>query len=345
MVVLHFGLSFAVKWYVNKTLARIPEYKGHVESIDLDLWRGAYVIREIKILKKNGKIPVPFLEVPEMESSLDWKSLLHGAFVGKIKLYDPVMNIVNGSSPEASQLGIDQPWFTILKELFPLRLDRCEVMRGSIHYRDFSTVPQVNLKVDQVHFVVTNLSNSEELAKSLVATMDVEGRIFKESRFWLNAKLNPMKKLATFVMNIQIDPFSLTQLNDFTQAYGDFDFAGGTCAITSELAASDGVLTGYVKPLLDHVAVVQVQEDIKDPLRLVWKGMIGGLFRLFRNLPNDRFATKIPIQGNISEPHAAILPAIGNVLKNEFIRVYTTDLEKSVHLKQAQEATRERTKK
>ncbi|HLB33048.1 MAG TPA: hypothetical protein VJK54_02315 [Chthoniobacterales bacterium] len=48
---------------------------------------------------------------------------------------------------------------------------------------------------------------------------------------------------------------------------------------------------------------------------------------LFRNLPKDRFATKIPIYGTFSGPRAAILPTLGNILKNEFIRAYTGQFE------------------
>lgn len=38
---VHAFLPFWVRDYVNRKLSEIPEYRGHVEAIELYLWRGA----------------------------------------------------------------------------------------------------------------------------------------------------------------------------------------------------------------------------------------------------------------------------------------------------------------
>jgi hypothetical protein len=43
-------------------------------------------------------------------------------------------------------------------------------------------------------------------------------------------------------------------------AYGNFTFEKETLAITSELAASNGKFTGYIKPLFDDIAVIDLSE-------------------------------------------------------------------------------------
>ena len=43
-------------------------------------------------------------------------------------------------------------------------------------------------------------------------------------------------------------------------AYGNFTFEKETLAITSELAASNGKFTGYIKPLSDAAAVIDLSE-------------------------------------------------------------------------------------
>ncbi len=40
--------------YVNGVLNNIEGYKGSVESIDIDLYRGAYRIHHLKLYKKTG---------------------------------------------------------------------------------------------------------------------------------------------------------------------------------------------------------------------------------------------------------------------------------------------------
>ncbi len=83
LVVVRIMLPFWVRDYVNKKLAELKEYRGHVEEVDLALWRGAYKIRRIKIVKTSGDVPVPFFSAPLIDLLVQWAALFHGAFVGE----------------------------------------------------------------------------------------------------------------------------------------------------------------------------------------------------------------------------------------------------------------------
>ena len=47
LVVIRLILPSLVKRYVNKTLDDLDGYSGHVEDLDLNLYRGAYVILKV----------------------------------------------------------------------------------------------------------------------------------------------------------------------------------------------------------------------------------------------------------------------------------------------------------
>src|SRR5262245_52209197 len=64
--------------YVNRTLDQSPDYDGRVGGIDIHLWRGAYRIHDIQIVKTTHSVPVPFFAGKQVDFSLDWKSLFHG---------------------------------------------------------------------------------------------------------------------------------------------------------------------------------------------------------------------------------------------------------------------------
>ena len=49
LVIVRLLLPTIVKRYVNNTLQEIPGYWGHVEDIDINLYRGAYVIHQLKL--------------------------------------------------------------------------------------------------------------------------------------------------------------------------------------------------------------------------------------------------------------------------------------------------------
>jgi hypothetical protein len=258
--------------------------------------------------------------------------------VTKILFDRPVINIVAGPTEGTSQVGVDKPWFDVIKKLTPLAINRCEVRDGALHYRDFHSRPKVDLTIDLIHLTVTNLTNSSRLSKNLVANFDMTARVFHAGSLGVKARLDPRPKKATFDLAATMDPVPLKELNPFTEAYAAFDFEKGTFSLASEIAAKDGHVTGYIKPLFDDIVIVDLKQDIKNPLKLAWEGLIAGATRLLRNQPHNRFATKIPISGEFDAPGVAVLPALGNLLKNEFIQVYRRNLDGSIDFGDAKDA-------
>lgn len=323
-----------IKKYVNRKINEMPGYRGQIGDVSLHLWRGAYSIESIELLKTGDGVPVPFFSSQTVDLSVQWAALFQGALVAKIKFYDPVINFVKGPSEETTQVGVDKPWTGLVQDLFPLNINRFEVFHGAVHYRDFHSSPKVNLTLDRLHMLATNLTNSRKVAQTLIATLTVNGRAFESSPFDVQMKLDPWRDKPTFDLSAKMEPVPLTQFNDFAEAYGKFHFQKGTLALATELAASDGHLSGYVKPLLDQIAIIDVR-DVKNPVKLLWESAVAGLTRLFRNQGENRFATKIPISGSLDAPKIALLPTLGNILKNEFIKAYQGNLDHDVSLKDA----------
>lgn len=335
LIGLRVALPVLVKWYVNKTLDEMPEYDGRIGDVDMKLWRGAYQIESVDIVKTGEGVPVPFFRSKNVEFSLEWKALFEGALVGEMTVLAPVINFVNGPTEKTRQVGVDKPWLEVVKKLFPLDINRLEVRDGSIHYRDFHSTPKVNLEIDRITMLATNLTNSRKLSRTLVADMTLTGRAFRESDLKVETKLDPSTDRPTFDLNFHMAPVALTRLNDFSHAYGNFDFEKGTLEVAAELACSEGKLKGYVKPLLDNIAVINLKEDARNPLQLLWESAVGGVLRMFRNQPRDRFATKIPISGTLDDPRLPLLPTLGNILKNEFVKAFQGDVENTISLEDA----------
>src|SRR4249919_1011031 len=53
LVIVRLVMPYFVLKYVNKTLAKSKTYPGHVQDIDIALFRGAYVINDIRIDKRD----------------------------------------------------------------------------------------------------------------------------------------------------------------------------------------------------------------------------------------------------------------------------------------------------
>ncbi len=337
LIALRLYLPVWLLHYVNRKINETPNYSGEIEAVDLHLWRGAYAIRNIAIFRSNGKVPVPFFSAPSIALSVQWKALLHGAFVGDMEFYRPQMHFVKGPTEAETQVGVDQPWIVQIKKLFPLKINHFHVENGEIWYHDFSSNPQINLKLSQVYMTATNLTNSDKLSKTEVASLQAEGRPVEEGTNKADVNFDPFQNEPTFDLKAEAAGVPLMKLSPLTEAYAYFSFKGGTFDGAAELHAAGGKFAGWIKPVFDHMQIFSLQQDIKNPVKLLWEGLLGSIGRLLRNQPKDRFATEVPLSGSFESPKGAVLPAIGNIFKNAFIQVFSAKVPGGVNLDEVHE--------
>ena len=123
---------------------------------------------------------------------------------------------------------------------FPLKINRFAVHNREIHYRDFSRNPKVNLSLDRVQMVATNLTNSKKLSKSLIADIRIEGRPLGVGDARSQISLDPYAAKPTFAFNLEVKEVPLVKLNQFAKAYGNFTFDTGTLKVAMEASAKEG---------------------------------------------------------------------------------------------------------
>ena len=104
------ALPYFVEEYVNDRLMALDAYDGHVGDIDIHLWRGAYSIDAIEIVKTGASRPVPFFRSDRIDLSVEWRSLFRGAIVAEASFFGPEVNLVQGKSDADSQLGKEENW-------------------------------------------------------------------------------------------------------------------------------------------------------------------------------------------------------------------------------------------
>lgn len=329
-IVFRLLLPTIVKKYLNKTLANMGEYSGHVEDVDIWLIRGAYVINGLEIHKTSGDVPVPFLIAPKIDLSIEWRALFKGAVKAEVKFVDPQLNFVAGPTKETSQTGAGTDWTEPLDKLLPIEINRLHVHNGIIKYNDFHATPKVDIFINQLDLHATNLSNIEDKEKLLPSEVTITGSSIGGGALSLKGHMNVMKKTPDADINMEFTKIDLVALNDFAKAYGKFDFEKGRLSIFSEISIKDSNVEGYVKPVLEDVDVLDWDEDGTLTQQL-WQAAIGTTFVVFKNQPKDRFATKIPIEGKLDQKiDSDIFTAIVRVVRNAFIEAYQKTVDNSV---------------
>src|SRR5690606_27155577 len=109
-VAIRAAMPWFVERYVNRQLADIGDYSGHVEDVDLALLRGAYTLHDLILVKVASTADAPFLELPVMDISLEWRALLDGELVGVLVVRGPLVDWVQGGADAGERLGSGLRW-------------------------------------------------------------------------------------------------------------------------------------------------------------------------------------------------------------------------------------------
>ncbi len=330
LVAVRIALPYVIKSVVKKTLNTIPGYQARIADVDLHVSRGAYVIKGIELTKSSGAVPVPFFSADALDLHVEWKELFRGSLVAEIAFIHPQLNFVSGKSERDSQTGVDKSWQETIKSLFPLRINSFTIDNGEIHLRSYTSAPNIDVYVHDLNVVATNLTNSEQISESMVAHIDADGLVMGDGKFKGHVDIDPFALQPTFNFDAELSHVSLPKLNDFLLAYGKFDVERGVFSLYMECAASEGKFNGYVKPLLENLKVASWHKDKKNPAKLLWESIVGAVTGLVKNKPEDRLATKIPISGTFDKPSPDIWAAIGNLLRNGFVRAIMPGLDQEI---------------
>ena len=150
------------------------------------------------------------------------------------------MNFVNGPTEAQSQIGGDTSWIDMIRELFPLHINRFHVDNGEVHYRDFFSNPQVDLALTEIYLTASNLNNRRGLSRIGLATIHAEAKPVKEGTLKIDVTLDPYPAEPTFSLKAEMTPIPLIDLNQLARAYGNFDFQSGTFAAAMQVKARRG---------------------------------------------------------------------------------------------------------
>ena len=333
LVAVRLALPDIVERYANRKLAALEAYDGHVGDIDIHLWRGAYSVDDLVIVKTGAKRPVPFFRAQRVDFSVEWPSLLKGRVVAEAHFTAPEINLVQGRTEAESQLGKEENWNRRLEELFPFRFNTIEATNGTVRFlapgiqtRDAITARRVNGRI-------SNLTNVAESGKETFAGFRLNAEVLDGAPAVVNGSVNPLAPKPTFDVNMEVKKVQLPQVNPWLREYIKADAEAGKFELYMELAAADGKFKGYAKPFLEDVNMYRSGEPEKNPLKRVWEGFLDFAANVLENQEEDQVAARIPFTGTIENPETNLFATIASVLRNAFVSAFARSLEGSITLR------------
>lgn len=315
--------------YVNRVLANIEGYEGSVEAIDIDLYRGAYRLHQLKVNKKTGRIPTPFIDIDTVDLSVQWGALFHGRIVSDVDLDKPVLNFAVNRSGTAEQTGAGVDWSRPIKDLMPIDINLVTFTNGKITYQDFSTTPKVNVYIHHMSGEARNLRNVVDTNESLPSTLIVHGDSIGGGKADIKGRLNILKPIPDMDLNIKLEHVNLVALSDYSHAYAGVDINKGNLNIYSEFIVKNNRVSGYIKPIATQVSLIDLRK-VDNPLQLAWEMLVAVVVEIFTNQPKDQFATKIPLEGRLDNVNTDTWTTIAGIIRNAFIQSFKNGLDNDI---------------
>ncbi len=317
---------------INQRLNQIPGYAGSVAHIQLQLWRGAYRIDGIQIVKRDGKVREPFFKAKRIDFSVAWSELFHRKFVSEIYVEDAHLVFQRGATEETSQLTADRRWQDAITAIFPIDITHLEIKGGAIRFIDTSRQPNVDIAVEDVNVIATGLRNRpSDQGETFPAKIDVSGRSIGDGQLRLFAKLEPLADKAHFQLNVELTKVELPALNNFLKAYSGIEVSSGQFEIFGQIATQKGHYEGYVKPFFDHVDFRRPESEDKGLGEHIWQSLVAAIAELFKNKVTKQIGTRIPFSGDAQNFNVSTLRAIANGLHQGFVKALPQGFEGTTH--------------
>jgi hypothetical protein len=333
LVAVRAALPSIVKDYVNDKLQAMEAYDGHVEDVDMALWRGAYRVEGIRIVKTGAQQPTPFFSGDSVDFSVEWRSLLRGSLVAEGEFLRPNLNMVQARNEQQSQTGKEVNWPDQLEQMFPFRFNTVRVKDATITFRAPGIRTQDALKARHVNGEITNITNVVDRDKDTFADFRVNGQVLEKGTASVNGSVNPLARSPTFDVNLAVKNVQLPDVNPWLRQYIKADAESGEFELYTELAAAEGKFKGYAKPIMRKVNIYSSEEPEKNPLKRLWEGLVEFAANVLENDDKGQVAARIPFSGTIKDPEAGILATIVSVMRNAFVSAFARSLEGSISLR------------
>ncbi len=317
---------------INRRLNEIPGYSGHVDDVSVHLWRGAYRLSEIRIVKSNGNVREPFFAAKEIDFSIAWRELARGRFVSDIYITDGQLVFLRGRTEDESQMTADGRWQDAINDIFPIDITHLVIEGGIIEYIDTTRDPRVEIAVRDLKVIATGLRNRPgKTGQMFPATIDLSGRTMGDGDLRLYAKVEPLAEQAHFQLALELKKVSLPALNDLMRAYAGIDVSRGQFEVFGQMAMQGGHYEGYVKPFLERVDFKAADDNKKGLGERIWKDIVVAVAELFKNRETKQLATRIPFSGDARKMDVSTLRTILNGLSHGFVRALPHSFEGTTH--------------
>ncbi|MDB6093102.1 MAG: hypothetical protein JWM32_664 [Verrucomicrobia bacterium] len=316
---------------LNKRLAALPGYPGHVGAVQLALWRGKVTATDFTLTQSGHEQDGPVLKVARGAFTLAPLALLRGKIAGRIGIGDvDVLMIQEPPKPskevakadkkekEADHAQGARAWEDVLQKNLPIEMTRLEVTNLKVKFVDRGRALSPQMLLEKVHIVAHDFKTKPANSGDLPASLKMEGHFPGGGDLTVNASGDATSSQPMFRATMGVKQLALPPLHDFLQSYALVDVTRGTFELYVEVAAQGGHYEGYLKPFFQELQFKAVPDPEKNLAQRVVVKVASGVQNLLKN-DEGKVATKAPFKGDFANNQVDLMRTVENLLRNAFV--------------------------
>lgn len=320
VVLIRLVLDPIATHFTRKALNEAEGIEGRFDGVHVTVFPPGYEIRDLALIESpGGDWKRPLVRAERIGVALQSKRLLDAELSARMRVEEPkIVYVKRAAGPPSKEKPAIPDIDAQLRELIPARVDRIEVVRGDLTYRDSTQKGHPDLGIHRIEVAAENLATRPDRANGQPATVSASALVGKSGDLSAFVSVNPFGKDLEFAGNAALRGLKLAELHDFEKAAADVKTPEGTIDTFVEFKANNGYITGGVKPVLKNVEVRPAKDDLGTQVK-AW------LADAALDLASDRVpgrnavATTIPIKGRLDDPKVQVWPTILSTIRNAFV--------------------------
>ncbi len=257
----------AVNWALENKLG---SYTGHVEDLDLELYRGSYQLQNLQIRKKHGNVP-PILEAEQVDLQIAWRPLFKKEIAAHVILDKGRIHLVDSKEPDKKQLtmveekplaqGEPPAWKKTLNVVIPMRIESLIVRDSAVYFTNVNLAKPIPVQLESIQFTAENLRTRPSGEISTLSPIYGEAIFQKHAPIKIKGRYDALAEEPRADIDYQFNDFEFKKLNSLLMAYVPIDITKGVMNAYGEITMSGGQVDGYVNLFLKDGDIIAPRQQ------------------------------------------------------------------------------------
>ncbi len=320
VLMVRFFAPLIVLRELNKYLADFsPVYSGHVDSLGISFFRGAYQFRGFELrLKGSDQKNDRFVFGKVIDVSLAWREIFKGRVTTDIEVDRTeiilTQNVMNAFAKAPKEIKKDTR--EAADKLFPVRLERLDVKDSSFEFAELVSIPEASRwRITGIEGRASNVTPTEGAPLTFVT---IKGALFGDAEIKVVAQVNQQIDPLAWDLDAELRNFGLSEANGWLKRKLPVTFTSGRLDLFAEARSLKGGMEGYVKPFFKNADVVANREAFVGLKHFGIEVSLATANLILRSSQEKTMATKIKFAYENGEFKLNSAQAVSEAFKNGF---------------------------